>query len=93
MDYEETLNLLKQADKSIIRCTISGIKTEAYVYVDRFNPYLFQDVKDGACPERVHPNDYGYRYSWVYDDCVRNVEFIRRYNEEEMFKSLDELLK
>lgn len=93
MNYEETLNLLKQADKSIIRCTISGIETEAYVYVDRSSPYLFQNIKDGARPYGVHPNDYGYKYSWVYDDCVSNVEFIRRFNEEEMFKSLDELLK
>lgn len=93
-NYREIRDKLKQANRSIIRCTISGTETLAYVYVEKSGSvYLFQNVADGAPPEVVHPNDYGYKYSWIFDGRVRNVEFVKRFNEEDMFKSLDELLK
>lgn len=93
--YEETWKKeLKQANRSIIRCTINGKQTEAYVYVKQSGSvYLFQNVQDGAHPYEAHPNDYGYEYSWVFDDRVRDIEFVKRLNVEDMFKSLDELLK
>lgn len=92
--YKDTWDKLKKANRSIIRCTINGTETEAYVHAEKSGcVYLFQNIEDGAHPYAVHPNDYGYKYSWAFDDCVRNVEFVKRFNEEEMFKSLDELLK
>lgn len=93
--YEETWKKeLKQANRSIIRCTLMRRKTEAYVYVtDSGAVYLFQNVQDGAHPYEVSPKDYGYKYSWAFDDRVKDIEFVKRFNEEEMFKSLDELLK
>lgn len=93
-DNYETFKMLQYSNKSIISCTIIHRKTKAYVYVtDSGAVYLFQNVKDGSVPPYVSPNDYGYKYSWIFDADVHNVEFVKRFNEEEMFKSLDELLK
>lgn len=90
----ETFKMLQHSNRSIIRCTIVRRKTKAYVYTtDSGAVYLFQNAKDGAHPPDVSPNDYGYKYSWIFDADVHNVEFVKRFNEEEMFKSLDELLK
>lgn len=93
--YEETWKKeLKQANRSIIRCTIDGKETEAYVFVKQSGSvYLFQNVQDGAHPYEVSPKDYGYKCSWSFDDRVRDIEFVKRFNAEDMFKSLDEMLK
>lgn len=87
--------LLKQNNGRHIRCSIRFNKDIiAYVYVDPFdsNVYLFQNVACGNRPSSARPQDYGYKYSWVLDSRVDFIEFVHLFNED-MFKSLDELLK
>ena len=46
--------------KGVIRDT----EVEGIVFVERNKAYLFQNEKDGSIPDRTHPNDLGYKYSW-----------------------------
>lgn len=49
---------------------------EGLIYIERDAVYLFQNKRDGGVPNNTYSSDWGYKYSWVWDHNVKNIELM-----------------